>query len=170
MASTIQGDVYVQGNLSARTMKVPDGAVTNAAIAQGAGIEADKVVHQFPLHYGQPAGQDVAAATAGLHIVNGSSGQVVDVEAVALAVPAGGGKAVSIDIKRSRNGGAFATILSAPIAINAASTVRVPIAANVASADLVAGDVLEAVVTTSGSTGTQAQGLLVTVTISEAPE
>ena len=77
---------------------------------------------------------------------------------------------MTVDLKKSSGGGAFASVLTAALVINSATAVRTAVAAvlDAAKDDYAAGDVFEVVVSVSG-TGTQAQGLVVTVFFEERP-
>lgn len=162
---TFPNDVFVQGSLSARTFTPPLGSVGNSAIAAAAGIEATKVVHQFPLNYSQPSGSAVAAATLPVHIAK-AVGSVVSIEA-SLDTPPTTTDTVTIDLHKGNAGSGYASILSAPIVLDNANVARAPEVGTVSSGTLADGDILRLVVTVSG---TSAQGLIVTITARENPQ
>jgi hypothetical protein len=165
----IQNDLHVAGHLSCKTFTLPAACVGNATIAGAAGIEATKVVHQFPLHIQQSPGSAVVSATTLLHILR-AIGSVVSFEASTTTAATGGDRTVSIDLQKSTGGGAFATILSSPISLTNATTARTVVSGTVSNPSLVDGDLLQVVVTVAGAAGSQAQGLLVTVTLREEPQ
>jgi hypothetical protein len=165
----INNDLHVAGHLSCKTFTLPAACVSNATIAGAAGIEATKVVHQFPLYVQQAPGTAVVSATTLIHIAR-AVGTVVSIEAITTTPTTGGDRTVSIDLQKSTGGGSFATILSAPISLTNATTARTVVSATISNPSLVDGDLLQVVVTVAGAAGSQAQGLLVTVTLREEPQ
>jgi hypothetical protein len=126
-------------------------------------------VHHFAATFAQKDGVDVATETRIVHIAN-AAGTLAAVKAVVNQAAAGGDKNFTIDVKKSSGGGAYASMLSAAITMNSGNTARVAVAGTPgATPTYVAGDVLEIVITTGGSTGNQAQGLAVTLLLQENP-
>lgn len=110
----------------------------------------------------------VAAVTRVLHIVRGSQHVALGLEAtICGAIATGADRTVTIDLQKSTGGGAFASILSSTIQFTDASTLRTAIAAVIDSANLIAGDILQLVVTVAGAAGDQATGLNITYTFTE---
>lgn len=161
-------DVRVNGNLAATSISYPVGGITNAAISSSAAIAATKLVHQHALRYAQNGGTDVVAATVPIHIARDAA-EIVAVTVSPLVAPAGGDKAVSVDVQLGNAATAFASILSAPISIDSADANRAVVSGDLATFAAVAEDILQVVIAVSGTTGTQAQGLIVTVWIRESP-
>lgn len=169
--STLAGDVYVLGTLSAQSLRAPSGSIANAAIASGSPgscVAASKLQHQFPVRLDQAAGTAATSETRLVHICQGA-GLPVAVRAVAAVAPTGGDKQVSIDVKRSTGGAAFATILTAPIVLDSSCVDRTPVLGLLDSVTLAAGDVIEIAMTVSGATGSQAQGVCIELFIAEDP-
>lgn len=134
-------------------------------------LQATKVVHQFgvPLEVFGPT-TTISGITKLLHIVRGATGVVVGLEGCHFVAATGADRTVTVDLQKSTGGGAFATILSTPLTWNTNSTaVRTAQAATISSANLVDGDILQAVITVAGSAGAQAQGLLLTLQLREDP-
>lgn len=133
-------------------------------------IQATKLVHQ----YDQPR-ELYAPATAIAAITADLASPYADASLIAFrawfeVVADDVTRLANIDLKKSTAGGAYATILSAPIQITTSSVVRVPIAATIANAALLANDLLQVVVTVSGAGGTtHAKGLCVSATIRANP-
>lgn len=168
--STHYGAQHFADAVTFTDVTLPNGTVTNAMVASGAAIDASKVVHQFPVSrqlYSPTT--TIAAATELLHIVRGATGTVVEVEAAVVTKATGTDRTVNVDIKKSTGGGAFATILTGTILFDDDSTNLTAVAGTISSASLVAGDLLQAVVTVAGSDANQALGLVVTLTIYETP-
>lgn len=168
VASRLEGDHYVNGNLSSKTFTAPSGSITNDSIQASAGISASKTVRHESINvelFGPAV--SVAAVTKWLHIVRGATGTIVAFEA-AIAVAADDvSRTIDVDLHKSTGGGSFASVLSASADFTNSSTVRVPVAATISSAGLVDGDILAVVVAVAGGSGNQATGLTVTLTIEE---
>lgn len=171
MGSVIRDDVdrVMSGRWTfAGVVDLPASTIDEAALKPGALIPAAKVVARFAKDHRQAAGADVAAKTELIHIA-GYAGIVKSVEA-AIDSAITGDNTVTVDLKKSSGGGAFASVLTAALVINSATAVRTAVAAvlDAAKDDYAAGDVFEVVVSVTG-TGTQAQGLVVTVFFEERP-
>lgn len=167
-AATYNGDVFVQGNLAARTMTIPSGTITNDSVKSDAKIAGSKMQQTRQYNHSQ-AGANIAAATEYFSIVTGTTGTLVSIEAAILETAAGGDRTVTIDLQKSTGGGAFATVLSSTIQLDSGNTIRVLEAGAISATGLVDGDILKLIVTVGGTTGTQPQGLVVTVNWYEDP-
>lgn len=168
----LDGNVHVEKTLSAGSWAVGPAAVGNTQVISdpSAPIEAEKVECCHVETYSQENGTDVVAKTVELFIVHGVTGELVSIEITSPVVPAGGDQEVSVDVKKATEASPTpSTVLSAPIEITA-SEANYEIKAGVISGPaLVDGSVVSVVVTVSGSTGTQAQGLCVTIRWNELP-
>jgi len=168
MATRIGEDVHIAGNLSVQTLTIPGGTVDDAAVKAAAGLSASKLQHQHCLTYSQADGSDVAAAIVPIYTVRGTSATIVAVEVVCVDAPSGGDKAFSVDLQKADEGTPTpATVLTGTIAYSQTQNDCEVEPGTIDSAGLVQGDTLLAVVAVSGSTGTQGQGLVVTVTVRE---
>lgn len=171
MANSISynADVVVNGHLSCRTFTPPAGCVTNASIVSGAKVAADKLVHQHALRYVQAGGSDVVSATVPIHTCRNTA-EVIAVEVVPITAPSGGDKQYTVDVQAGNASSAFASILSAVVDVDAAGAAdRTVQVGTISDDDLADGDTVQVVVTASGSTGSQGQGLIVTVWVREEP-
>lgn len=150
------------------TVTLPASSVDENTLTTAALLPASKLVARFAKDHRQASGTAVVAKTELIHIAK-YAGIVKSVEA-AIDDAITGDNTVVIDVQKSTSGGAFATVLTATLTINSASAAQTAIAATVDATkdDYVAGDVFEVVVTVTGS-GTQAQGLNVTVFFEESP-
>ena len=167
MANRLVMDLHIAGRLSADTLTLPAGAVTSEKITGP--IDAEKLGTRYHLEDFQVPGTPIVAKTKDLRIMR-ASGAVLDIDAVltgALADDAS--RHVTIDLQKSTGGGAFATMLTGVIDLTMSATLRVATGGTLASTALAAGDVLRAVTAVSGGSGNQAQGLQITVTVSENP-
>lgn len=170
--ATINEDLYVGGNLACKSIALPAGSVTDAAVQANAGIEATKVVHQFAKELSLPAGVNIASQTNVVHQVFPAGAAVSKLAGflVSVLTPPGSPDTITVDLQRSTGGGAFATVLSAPITISSSTTPRVPQSASFAVTDLNNDDLLQIVVTYNHTSGTAGQGLLAEVFLRENPQ
>jgi hypothetical protein len=163
-----ESDLYVNGNISARTITLPNTTVTNAMVAAAADIAATKLEHQRAISMHQVPGSAVVAETRDIHIVRGATGGLLQLEAaITGTIATGADRTVTIDLHKSTAAGAFATVLSGTVVLDNTSVLRTPEAATFSSTSLVDGDILRLVVTVAGAAGNQALGLVVTLTFTE---
>lgn len=167
----LDGDLFINGRLRTRFFTPPEQSIRNEAIASDAAVAATKLQHQHCLSYQQAGGTDVTDATHLLHIAAGD-GALAGLSVRPVTAPTGGDKAYTVDLQKAVDGSnSWTSLLNAPIEISVAQssadhTLQQAILA--ASPAYAAGDALRLVITTSGSTGSQGQGVLVTVTLREA--
>lgn len=164
-----EGDHVFNGTVTVVTGLVPpDGSITKQKIAPLAGIESSKVVHRFsqPAELFGPT-TTIAALTKLLRIAK-RGGTNVSFQA-ATSVQATGDRSVTVDLQKSTGGGAFASILSAPLSIPQATAVRTAVNGTISTPTFVAGDIFQVVVALGGTTGTYPQGLLVTLDVDQDP-
>lgn len=168
--SVIQSDLLILGQFSCNTLNAPAGCISDAQIAVGTPIQATKTVHQFSHCAAQPDGVNVAAVTQLLHVARaGSTGGAVLEFDVAVTTPPTGAMQFTVDLQRSTAGGAFASILTGVVTITAANTARQTVQAALATTAYLAGDQFQIVVTPSGGSGTQAQGMAASLWLRENP-
>lgn len=168
MSNTLS-DIILRGATQVLdTLRMPAGSVSNQEVAAGADIAASKLVHRHVLGYHQADGSAVAAADVPLHVVRGTTGSIIALEA-AIATAAAGDAEVTIDLQRSTGGGAFATVLTEPITLTSETAVRTAVAATIDSDTLVDGDVLLLAIAVDAGTGDLPEGLVVTATLDETP-
>lgn len=160
VAGTCNGDQIVNGTVIAQGLQLSTGTITPEMMSKS----------RLSFDYSQGNGAAVAAETGKtLHIVRGATGTIKAFQAaITGTIATGGDRTVTIDLKKSTGGGAFASVLSATIVFNSSSTLLTVTAATISSAGLVAGDILEVTVAVAGVAGNQALGLAVTLTIDEA--
>ena len=116
------------------------------------------------------SGTDVTALSQCVHIAGGA-GTVTAVEITPDVAPSGGDLKWTVDVHRSTSGGSFGTVLSSTKDVSHGSANRTPVVASLDSTkvDYVDNDVLQIIVTVSGSTGSQGQGGIVKVWLDENP-
>jgi hypothetical protein len=157
------GDLTVLGSLVVRTgLKLPTGLITDDMIQAGAGIAYTKTEKQHRATHRQP-NTAAAAETVVLTAIVGLNATVLSFKAGCI-VPCIGADTVSVDLKK--NG---ATILTAPISLTSAQAAYAQVAAAIASAALVAGDVLSVVITPNHSSGTLGTGVFAVLNWKEDP-
>ncbi len=158
--SRVDGNLYVDGALGAKTFTPPAASVGDAAIAAGAGVQATKLIHANPTAV--QAGQLFAPATTVVALT--AFGAWIEVQAT------GSDRTVSVDLQKSTGGGAYATVLSAPVAIDHTTTIRILVTATISSAAYVAGDIFRLVVAVGGVGSAQATGLAFKLATQEAAQ
>jgi hypothetical protein len=167
-----RGDVIFYDDVTFRSSpSIPNDTITNAMVKQDANnlVAAEKLEAQFAVsEMTHTEGTTVTATHDWLHIVQGSAGEIASFEA-AIGSAITGDYTVTVDLHKSTGGGAFATVLTTTIGFSSADSARTAKAAVISSASLTDGDILKAVVTVAGSSGTQAQGLACTLTLREDP-
>jgi len=153
------------------TVNLPADTVDENDLKTTALLPAAKLVTRFPVVCGRQApGTDVVAKTE--HAFTAKfAGIITHVEANTTTAPTGGDKKFTVDVKKSTGGGAFATILSATFDVDNGEADMVATAGTLDAAkdDYVAGDLFETIVTVSGSTGSQGQGMSITLWAQENP-
>ena len=148
------------------TVTLPASSVSETQLTTAALLPAAKLVHRFAKDHRQVTGTAITAKTEHIHIAQYAG--IVKAAYADIHAAITGDNTVVIDIHRSTAAGAFATILSSTLTINSGTVVRTATALTIDATkdDYVAGDVFEIIVTVAGS-GTQAQGLNVTVFFEE---
>jgi hypothetical protein len=169
MPSNILTGLSVQGQLTAQQFTPPPSCIGDNAVqtpsSGGLAIQAQKVIHLLTRQLATTPGSAVTSQTQLVHIVNGSSCQVVGVNAVAL-VASTGSDSVTIDVKNSPNASTtFTSVLSAPIVLNNSVAAGTVISGTVATTNVNANSKFEISIVASG---TSTQGLLVDLVLYES--
>lgn len=159
--SRIEGNVYANGNISAKTMTLPAGTVTNTGVADAAGIAATKLDHQHRIAFSQESATTAADVARVVHQVRGATGTIIAF-AAGCVVPCVGDSTIAVDLLK--NG---VSILSTAAALSVAEAAYAVAATTIATAALVAGDVLEIEIVGTIGTGTLGLGVFAAVTIEE---
>lgn len=151
------------------TVSIPAESITNSSIIASAEISEDKVRHRHSKEYIQAPGTDVVTATTYIHLCR-AAGDLHSVRVRPLTAPTGGDKQFTVDVKKAANGsGSFATLLASVITVNSSSTSQTQQSGTLAAdPSLAAGDLIQIVVTASGSTGSQGQGVVIELQINES--
>lgn len=158
--SQIEGDVYVNGNLSTRTFTLPSAVVADVNVASLAAIDSAKLQQQRNVTYSQDSTTNANVERKVIHIVRGATGTVLKFSAGSVTIAAAAGNAV-IDLLKNGT-----TILTAPITLDSANTnYLLEDAPGFTSTALVAGDVLEFKLTSAAAT--QPKGVFCRLVITE---
>ena len=133
-------------------------------------IASTKVVHRIDLHYDQVGGTDVVSETKELRICRGE-GTLLGVKVRPKTAPTGGDKAFTVDVKKAAEAsGSFSTLLDSVVTVDSSSADNtVQDATLISDPTTDAEDCIQIVVTASGSTGSQGQGVQVTLFYEEDP-
>jgi hypothetical protein len=156
----IEGDLFVNGNISGRTMSVAASAISDAQVAGSANIAATKLQHQHRPGYSQP-NTTATTVTQAIFRCFGLTGAVVGFHAGSIGINAG---AATITVDLKKNG---ASILTGVITLNSANVARVAVAGVISGGTLAAGDLLEVVVTATAGGGTIGTGFFCFATVNE---
>jgi hypothetical protein len=129
-------------------------------------LSASKQVHAHSYHYSMNGA--VVAAIKYFGPMR-AAGTLVGFEAaITETIATGADRTVSVDLKKSTGGGAFGTVLSAPIAFNNVSVLFTVSAGAFASSGLIDTDLLSINITVAGAAGNQALGLVARIFLTES--
>lgn len=169
--TTIDSNVAITGDLNARgTLVVASGNHASSRFDSNGRRVAEYVEHEHLIHYSTAADTTTVAAITKTLATISKVGEVVDVIVFPVTAPTGGDLAYTVDIKKSTGAGVFASILSSVVTVNSSSVDRTAQTATLSGTPaLAAGDALQIVIATSGSTGTQGAGVVVTIRIRMNP-
>lgn len=169
MADEIRGDrIYTGDVVFGGTVAFPENTIEDEDVALGANISAQKLEHRHAIHYAQNNGADVVSATQVIH-VSRAVGQVISVEVRPTTAPTGGDKQFTVEIEKAADGSnTWTSVLSDPVTVDSGEASHTLITAVLDGTPALAdGDALRVVITASGSTGSQGQGVNVTVNLDE---
>lgn len=149
------------------------GCIVNSMVNAAAAIESSKLVNRVCPAHKVADGADLTTTAgdgAAIYICAKTGGATLrGVHVVCQDAPSGGDKKFTIDVQKVSAGVAPATMLTAPIDY-ANGTVDYTVKSDVAPAvtAIANGDTILVIVTVSGTTGAQGQGLCVWLDIDEA--
>lgn len=139
LALLVQGDAQITGGLSAASMTLATGSVTNATVASGAAIDTAKLMHRYK---GCVKQATAAALTEVVTRVNGATGTIRSFNCGSVVKCTSG--SVTIDLKKNGT-----TCLSSTVVLDSGNTNYISEAGSLSVTSLVVGDVLTVVVTIS---------------------
>jgi len=161
MASRLDGDFYINGNIASSTMSIPAGSVSNASILALAGIQAEKLEHQHKILYAQGSAVTAADSRNPIFVVTGLTGNIISIKAGAVTKSIGD-SICDVDVLKNST-----TVLSSPMNIDSADANYALITGTVSVASLSQNDVLEVDIDATIGTGTLALGIFVIIVIHE---
>ncbi len=138
---------------------LPAGCLDATHPASATKFNASNVIHHFGKDHRQASGSDVASKTELVHVAS-YAGTINGFKVGISVAPTGGDKQYTVDLQKSTGGGAFASILSAVVTIDSGKSDRSVTAGTISSPTYAAGDIFQVVVTASGTTGSQGQGVV----------
>ena len=144
---------------------VPVGSFDDDDISNNANkrINDNKVIHRPDLLYAQADGANVVSETKLLRVCQGA-GALLSVHVRPTTAPVGGDKKFTVDVQKAADGSAvWTSLLSAPLQIaagDANNTIKAAVLAGSVATAL--GEAIRIVITASGATGSQGQGVQVT--------
>lgn len=156
---TVGGQLQVQGAIVLKTQSL-SGTAINPAVP----VPTGSVTHQNRKGYSQP-NTTATTETRTLYRVRGATASLKEFFAGSIAINAGAAT-VTLDLKKNGT-----TLLSSVLTLNSSNTARVPVNATLLASPtaLVAGDVLEVVITATAGGGTLATGVDCGITVDEDP-
>jgi hypothetical protein len=143
------------------------GVVNSRSVASGSNLDETNLQHRHHVEFGQNGAADAAAATRVVYRAYKPS-TVLVAYVTPDVVPTGGTKTMTVDVKKSTAGGAWASILTATTTLDGTAVARTPVALSLSgSPALIAGDLLQIVITVGGSGGSGVQGFMVEIVVTE---
>jgi hypothetical protein len=161
--SVIQGDVLVTGNLSASSFNAPSNSVSNSSVIAGAQIDYSKLVHEVSIPLCTVEGTAVVTSSYPVFIARTATTLVAF--NVAIVTPPTTSDTITVDL-RNHYGGGNTSLLSSVVTLNSATTTYTMVTGTLASTSILAGSVLEIVIT---ATGTSGKGLITNTTLAVQP-
>jgi len=159
----LEGPVHVKGMLTAASVVLPAGTVTDAMVNASAAIDADKLQHRHHVTWSNESATAAADGAWVVHVVRGTTASVVSFEAGCVVACVG---AATVDVDLLKNG---ASILTAAISIDSGDAAYAKVVGTIASAALVDGDVLEISVDETAGGGTVGKGVFASLALDEDP-
>jgi len=161
MATRLEGQTHVAGALTAESITLPAGTVTNAGVAAAAGISASKLEHQHQITLAQDNGSAATAQTRVVHVVYGATGTLQSIQAGCETACIGDS---TIDVDVHVNG---SSVLTATIELSSSESAYELVAGTFSDDDLTADDVIEIVITVTAGTGTLGEGVFANLVLTE---
>lgn len=163
-------DVVMRNLAVTEGFSAPNGSITNAMLDSSEPIDGSKVQSRIHKQVYQPTGTDVVTTTTKLHLAY-AAGEVVALQIRPRLAPTGGDKMYVVDLKKAADGSnTYASVLSFVTTIAAGAADDTIVSATVAGSGAYdEGDEFDLIVTASGATGSQGQGLLIQTVFQEDP-
>lgn len=164
MGSRIDGDLYINGYLSSRTMGIPNGSIINDDVSGSAAIAATKLVQQHMLTYAQESATAAADEARVMHGVYGATGTIIAFE-IGSVVANIGNSVVDVDLLLNGT-----TVFTTVPQLSSSETAYGMVAGTLVTTGIVDGDILEVSINGTIGSGTLAKGVFVNLTLREDPQ
>jgi hypothetical protein len=167
----IRSDTVFTGNVAfGGATTLPANSIGDTQANPGSPLGTSKTIHRHAVRQLQADGADVASQTT-LAFLARAACTIIGAQIRLSTAPTGGNKQFTVDVKKASSGSvSFSSILSAAVTIDNTRTNGQVITATLSGTPtLAAGDAVQVVITASGSTGSQGQGVLVQIAIDENP-
>ena len=96
-----EGDLHVNGHLTSKTAALPAGTLTDDMVNASAGLSVTKMRHQYTKKYADESATAASDQSRVLHIVHGTTGEVLAFKAGAIVANTGGTAKVDIDLEKN---------------------------------------------------------------------
>jgi hypothetical protein len=161
----LTGDFQFSGSVAfTGPTTFPLATINNSSVSAGANIAESKVVHRPHCRHTQPG--TVAAITETVYHAY-ATGTLLSATASIDTAPTGD-HTITIDVKKSTSGGAYASVLSSTTVLSSSTTAKTIVTLTISgSPAIIAGDLFQVVVTVGGSTSAQGAGLCVDCVFAE---
>lgn len=161
MATVLDGDVIVRGNLRTDSMTLAANTVGNTEFTASDPLTAAKQEHQYIVAYAQNHGSASAAQRKVVHVAHGAGTLTAFSGGVSVACV--GDSTITVNLYKNGS-----TILSTTVTLDNTNTAFTDEDGTFSTAAYAAGDVFEVVVTVSAGTGTLGQGVFAKLVVREA--
>lgn len=152
--SILATDLYVNGQLSAKSFTPPAGSITDASIAAAAGIQATKVQREYAQRYVQASGTTAFAETRAVHAVFGATGTLISFQAGSVTICSGN---ATITLSLKKNG---TTVANTTITLNSNSAAYgTATPGGFVAVATVSGDIWELAIAVAAGTGVLGLGV-----------
>ena len=160
----VDSDLFVHGNIAGQSMSIPAGTLTNAGVNAAAAIEATKLVHAKSVTTDFGVAADAAPSADVKKVLFRATGACTISFVKAALIDCGSSTDVKFDLlKASAGSDTPATVLSATIDFTHADTDNTVKTGTLASAALVAGDVLVGHMDYTSATGAKGPSLTIEI-------
>ena len=154
--STIQGDFYFNGNLSSKTMTIPDASVTEAKVvtpSAGGEIGAEKLEHIHIAGFAQESGTNAVDEIRVVHVVRATTATLLEFSCGHVTT----GATDTVDMDVLVNG--TTAMSGGPVRVDDADAAYAILTGTLTTTALVVDDVIEIKIDFTTAAGTPPKGL-----------
>ena len=168
-ASQFAGDLYVNGQLSAKTLILSPACVldANVSVYTGAGnaIQASKLQQQWQKEYGQPVANSAITEAKVIHVTRGQTYTLIEFQVWA-SMAATGNDTCVFDLKKNGT-----SVLNSTLTLDSTTAAyTLKNSAGFVAVTPAVGDIYEVYVTANHVTGTLAKGVGAKLVVREDPQ